>query len=149
MSIQTEIDRLNTAKNELKTLLLENDVSVPASATLDEYPALFAAALQGGATYLYKTTFAVDGWSGNGPYTQTASATPLAGAPALTDSCMMASGLFVEDTYPDDTQAALLEAATLVDKGTKAPGSAALTCTTRGTDKPGCDVEVFFLAKKE
>lgn len=149
MSIQTEIDRLNTAKSELKTLLQANDVNVPAAATLDEYPALFAVALQGGATYLYKTTFAVDGWTGSGPYTQTATATPLAGAPTLTADFTMASGIFVEDTYPDETQKAITAAAALIDRSTKTPDTSALVCTTRGTEKPDCDVEVFFLAKKE
>lgn len=40
MSVQSEIDRLNTAKAELKTAIENGGVTVQLSAKIDAYPAL-------------------------------------------------------------------------------------------------------------
>lgn len=97
--------------------------------------------------HLYKATFLVDGWSGDGPYTQTVSVQAVDGGPAITSASHMTSGLFCDDTVQGDAQDALLEAATLVDKGKKTFGSGTITCVLEN-EKPEADAEVYFNAKK-
>lgn len=147
MSVQTEINRLTAAKNDFKALLQQNGVTVPAATTLDGYPALFAALLQSGAAYLYKATFPVDGWSGSTTYTQTVAATPLGGAPALTAGAQMLSPLMAEDGFTASTLPSICEALNLLNLCGKTFGAGQLTCTTKSNKKPGCDIEVFFLAR--
>ena len=45
MSVQTQLNRLSTAKAELRTLLEQSGVTVQYSDKLDRYPELFAQAL--------------------------------------------------------------------------------------------------------
>lgn len=97
--------------------------------------------------HLYKATFLVDGWSGDGPYTQTVSVQAVDGGPVITSASHMTSGLFCDDTVQGDAQDALLEAATLVDKGKKTFGSGTITCVLEN-EKPEADAEVYFNAKK-
>ena len=97
--------------------------------------------------HLYKATFFLDRWSGSGPYTQTVSVQAVDGGPAITSSSHMTSGLFCDDTVQGDAQDALLEAATLVDKGKKTFGSGTITCVLED-EKPEADAEVYFNAKK-
>lgn len=149
MSVQSELNRLKSAKTGLKTVLEQNGAAVPSGATLDEYPALFAALVQDGSVYLYKATFSVSRWTASGSnYTQSAAVTPLAGAPAVSSAFTMASPLFVEDSFPDATQQLVKLSGGVVDAGQKSLGSGTITCTTRNGKKPISDVEVFFLAKK-
>ena len=97
--------------------------------------------------HLYKATFLVDGWSGDGPYTQTVSVQAVDGGPVITSASHMTSGLFCDDTVQEDAQDALLEAAALVDKGKKTFGSGTITCVLEN-EKPEADAEVYFNAKK-
>lgn len=60
MSIQTEIDRLNTAKNDLKTALTAKGVTVPSGTRLDGYSALLEQ-LPGGNEYMDKATYDTEG----------------------------------------------------------------------------------------
>lgn len=149
MSVQSQINRIKSAKDSLRTVLVANGATVSSWTTIDQYPQLFAALLQNGSTYLYKATFRVGSWYGSGTYTQTATVSPQAGAPAITNSFIMASAIFVEDVYPDSTQEIINESGGIVNKGQKVIGNGTLTCTTRSGEKPTSDVEVFFLAKKE
>ena len=143
MSVQTELNRLQAAKTGLTAVLSQNGVAVPAGTTLDEYPTLFSQMGTSLAVGLYKATFLVTGWrSGSDGYTQTVTATPVAGSTALTPGCVMASPLFVEDTYQDVTWRIIKIS------GRKTLGNGTITCATRGWEKPPSDVEVFFLAKK-
>lgn len=98
-------------------------------------------------SHLYKATFLVDGWSGDGPYTQTVSVQAVDGGPVITSASHMTSGLFCDDTVQGDAQDALLEAAALVDKGKKTFGSGTITCVLEN-EKPEADAEVYFNAKK-
>lgn len=98
--------------------------------------------------FLYKATFKVDNWSGSsGNYHQTVFVTAVDGGPAITSASFMTSGLFCDDTVQGEAQEALLEAASIVDKGKKSFGSGTITCTLTG-DKPTADAEVYFNAKK-
>lgn len=167
MSIQTEITRLAAAKDDLKTVLTAKGVTVPAGTRLDGYSALlaqipgtdayldketydprgFGRDIFADIAYLYKATFLVDSWTGNGPYTQTAAVTAVDGGPAITAESIMTSGLYCDDTVQGEAQEALLEAAALVDKGSKTFGAGTITCVVQG-DKPEADAEVYFNAKK-
>lgn len=149
MSVQSQINRIKSAKESLRSVLTANGATVSSGETIDKYPQLFADILQNGSTYLYKATFLVDRWSGSSTYTQTATVTPLAGAPAIAGSFVMASAIFVEDTYADSTQETIEESGGIVNRSQKVIGSGSLTCTTRSGEKPSSDVEVFFLAKRE
>lgn len=156
MSIQTEINRLQNAKANLKSVLQENGVTVPSSATLDEYPNLFSTEFQSGSTYLYKATFFVDAWvqSGEG-YKQVASATALAGSPRNPKYNIMASCLYIEDTYPDSTLESMEQSLSVLNRAQKVLQSSwdyvgaflQLSCITRAGEKPESDIEVYFLAK--
>lgn len=98
--------------------------------------------------FLYKATFRVNSWSGyTGNYYQTAYVTAMDGGPSITSSSVMVSGLFCDDTVQGAAQDELLEAASIVDKGTKTFGSNTITCTLTG-DKPTADAEVYFMARK-
>lgn len=146
MSVQTELNRLKSAKTSLKTVLTQNGVTVPASSTLDEYPALFSTALQDGSTYLYKAAFALDGWSSG---TQTVPITPMYGAPAYSSTAFfMASPVCVESGFPDETQVQLKAAGGIIDRANKSFSGSSMTCTCRDGELPACDVEVYFLAKR-
>ena len=152
MSVQSQINRIKSAKDILRSVLTANGATVPSGTTIDQYPQLFAEILQNGSTYLYKATFMADTWTGHYPgdyFTQTATVTPQAGAPEITSSFVMASAIFVEDIYPDETQEVIAESGSIINRSQKVVGNGALTCTTRSNEKPISDVEVFFLAKKE
>lgn len=97
--------------------------------------------------HLYKATFLVDGWSGDGPYNQTVSVQAVDGGPVITSASHMTSGLFCDDTVQGDAQEALLEAAALVDKGKKTFGSGTITCVLEN-EKPEADAEVYFNVRK-
>lgn len=98
--------------------------------------------------YLYKATFLLDGWTGDGPYTQTAAVTPVDDGPAVTAASSMQSPVMIDDGFVDDVYDQMNEAGAIVNAGTKTLGAGTITCVTKGTEKPECDVEVFFLSKK-
>lgn len=97
--------------------------------------------------YLYKATFLLDRWTGDGPYTQTVSVQAVDGGPAITSNSSMVSGLFCDDSVQGEAQEALLEAASMIDRGKKTFGSGTITCVLEG-EKPTADAEVYFNAKK-
>ena len=99
-------------------------------------------------SHLYKATFKVGSWSGiSGGYTQTVSVSAVDGGPDITSSSHMTSGLFIDDTLKGEAKQAVLEAASVVDGGTKTLGAGTITCVLEG-DKPTADAEVYFNAKK-
>lgn len=147
MSIQSQIDRLQSAKDGLKQVLFENGVSVPENATLDSFPVLFSGVGKTGSTYLYKCTFLVDQWNGSDNFSQTATVKPMLNAPEITTDFSMASSIFVEDDYEDSVFEIIKESGGVIDRGKKVVGNGTLECTTRSGEKPTSDVEIFFLAK--
>lgn len=159
MSVQTQLNRLSAAKAEFRSLLEQSGVTVPYSDTLDRYPELFAQALQGGATYLYRATFALDGWrdDGVGGYSQQVVLEPVAGAPPAAPLGQMASGLYVQDTFPSEVVAALNNSLVILNRARKFlnPNMASetvvqsyqLQCNTRPGEKPVTDIEVYLLVK--
>lgn len=95
---------------------------------------------------LYKATFLLDGWIGSSaPYTQIVSVTPVNNALAITADSIMTTSIFISDEYTGDTEEALLEAAAIINKGTKTFGAGTIICSVE--EKPESDVEVFFNAE--
>lgn len=98
--------------------------------------------------WLYSATFLANGWiSASGGYTQTVSVQPLDGGPGITSTSVMQPGLGIDDSVQGTAQTALINAASIINKGTKTFGSGTITCTITGS-KPTSDVEVFFNAKE-
>ena len=149
MSIQTELSRLQQAKSELRNLLISAGINVPTYTTIDQYPALFEEALTMNAVYSYKVTFYANSWTAIGSnYRQTASVTPLYGAPAISSSFAMASTVSIDDSYPEETYNEMREAASVIDNATKTLRYESMICVTKNGERPTADVEVYFLARK-
>lgn len=94
-------------------------------------------------SHLYKATFLLDSWAGEGPYTQTAVVIPVNGGDAITEQSIMSTPVSMYDGYPSDTKNILIEALGLIDQGHKTFGSGTITCVCEDY-KPACDIEVFF-----
>lgn len=131
--IEQELDRLNTGT---ETMLKTTYDTKGRGVDVYDY-----------GPHLYKATFLLDGWTGDGPYTQTAAVTPVDDGPAVTAESSMQSPVMIDDGFVDDVYDQMNEAGAIVNAGTKTLGDGTITCVTKGTDKPACDVEVFFLAK--
>lgn len=131
--IEQELDRLNTGT---ETMLKTTYDTKGRGVDVYDY-----------GQHLYKATFLLDGWTGDGPYTQTVAVTPVDGGPAVTAASSMQSPVMIDDGFTGDTYDQMNEAGAIVNAGTKTLGDGTITCVTKGTDKPECDVEVFFLVK--
>ena len=78
--------------------------------------------------FLYKATFLLDGWIGDGPFTQTVALEPVNGGPEVTaDSVSVTAG--IDNTLPEVTKAILRAAVS-------------------SEEKPDVDVELYFWVKK-
>lgn len=165
MSIQTELTRLQNAKSDLRSAIQSKGVTVPSATTLDNYAALVEQIETGDmhkavydpqgknqdifayGPHLYKATFLLDGWSEESPYTQTVAVQAVDGGPAITEQSRMTSTLMIDDALQGEDAEALIQAAALVDKGTKTLGNGTITCTVQG-EKPSADAEIYFNARK-
>lgn len=97
--------------------------------------------------YMYKATFAVSAWSGSGPYTQTATVTPVDGGQTVTATTQLCSGFGVDDTLPDASYRVQLSAVSTLGKSkNKTFGDGTMTVTV--AEKPSADAEIYFMAKK-
>lgn len=155
MSVQSQLDRLSGAKAELRTVLQQNGTEVPASAKLDAYPAYLQQALQSGAAYLYKVSYPLDDWYDAGTYySQQPMMTPVAGAPDVPPQQTLLSGVYLDDTIPDETLDEMAPGLEMLNRAKKfilpvgdQPVACQLQCMTRGKVKPVTDLEVYLLAK--
>lgn len=95
--------------------------------------------------HLYRATLELDAWSGEGPYTQTATLTPMDGGPAVTaDFTSDPAG--IDNSLPEETKAKLRSAAAAVFKAARKLGSG--TVSVSMDKKPTVDAEVYFWCKK-
>ena len=95
--------------------------------------------------FLYKATFLLDNWAGEGPYTQTAVLTPVDGGPAVeADGISVTAG--IDNSLPEETKGLLRVAAWLINKAQRTLGEGTLSVST--ADKPVVDAEVFFWVRK-
>lgn len=98
-------------------------------------------------SHVYVATFLVDGWEGDGPYTQTVAVEKYNNGPDITSKSVMLPGMGIDDSIQGDAQDTLLEAANIVDKGTKTFGNNTITCVCEN-EKPTADAEVYFSAMR-
>lgn len=92
--------------------------------------------------HLYRATLELDAWSGEGPYTQTATLKPMDGGPAVTAQSQIMSGVMCEQTASQETNEALQEVLGIINAGqvTLGDGSVAVTVF----DKPESDIEAIW-----
>lgn len=95
--------------------------------------------------YLYKATFLVDGWSGDGPYTQTATLVPVDGGPDVDASSIMLPSIGIDNSLPEETKDELRVAADIINRATKTFGDNVVTAVA--TELPEVDAEVYFTIK--
>lgn len=92
--------------------------------------------------HLYQATLELDAWSGEGPYTQTATLTPLDGGPAVTAQSQIMSGVMCEQTADQSTNEALQEVLGIINAGQATLGAGTVTATV--FDKPESDIEAIW-----
>lgn len=104
--------------------------------------------VEGVGVRLYKVTFKTDSWGSSSPYTQTATVTPVSAGPNVTANSQICSGFGVRDDFGTDAAYHLqrLIAVDLNRSKAKKLGSGTLTLTTN--NKPGADIELYFLAQE-
>ena len=150
-SVGVDTSVMQAQFEELLTLIqgLLSDLTAGTATMLKVYdPQGMARDIFAYPSHLYKATFKVGSWSRiSGGYTQTVSVAAVDGGPDITSSSHMTSGLFIDDTLKGEAKQAVLEAASVVDGGTKTLGAGTITCVLEG-DKPTADAEVYFNAKK-
>ena len=138
LPIYTEIENAERRMGEKVGERMETDLYDPQGKNQD----IFAY-----GPHLYKATFLLDGWSEESPYTQTVAVQAVDGGPAITEQSRMTSTLMIDDALQGEDAEALIQAAALVDKGTKTLGNGTITCTVQG-EKPSADAEIYFNARK-
>lgn len=92
--------------------------------------------------HLYRATLELDAWSGDGPYTQTATLTPLDGGPAVTAQSQIMSGVMCEQTADQSTNEALQEVLGIINAGQATLGAGTVTVTV--FEKPTSDIEAIW-----
>lgn len=96
--------------------------------------------------YLYKATFSLESWGGEGPYTQTASLVPVDGGPAVTSESTLLACEGTDSTLPQETKDAMSGPAGLIANAKKTLSDDAITVELDSI--PDVDIEVFFSIKK-
>lgn len=96
--------------------------------------------------HLYRATLELDAWSGEGPYTQTATLTPLDGGPAVTAQSQIMSGVMCEQTASQETNEALQEVLGIINGGNTVLGANQVTVTV--FEAPEADVEAIWQIKQ-
>lgn len=145
MSIQSEIDRLKTAKSAISNAIENKGVAVPQDTSIDGMAALINE-ISSGSLYTYKGTFAVDGWvSTAGAYTQTATTTSIDGGPAMSSN-MFLTAPYTASTNNEDTNKTLAQALGVINTGivTLGDGNIKIEVVT----KPSCDIVVYWFGKE-
>lgn len=106
------------------------------------YPVLGTA-----ASYLYKATFDMDGWTpGSGNVTQTAALIPVDGGPPVTSGSTLLACEGTDSTLPKETKDAMSGPAGDIAKASKTLGDNTITVTLDSA--PDVDVEIFFSIKR-
>ena len=126
--IEQELDRLNTGT---ETMLKTTYDTKGRGVDVYDY-----------GSHLYRATLELDAWSGDGPYTQTATLTPLDGGPAVTAQSQIMSGVMCEQTDDQSTNEALQEVLGIINAGQATLGAGTVTATV--FDKPESDIEAIW-----
>lgn len=95
--------------------------------------------------YLYKATFQVDGWAGEGPYTQTVNLIAIDGGLTV-NSNYTSIPAGIDNSLDERTKLFLSSAAATIFKGTRTIGNGTIFVSVN--KKPTVDAEVYFWCKK-
>lgn len=169
MSIASEVERLESAKSDLKTALESKGVAVPEGATLDHYPALVGQIPQidpedyytksqtkSLVSWQYSAIYDLDNWvasssndQGNGyPWSQTVTLTPLdPQAPAITADSVFEPQIGTPKTDAAETNEILKEALNIIADGVTTTGAGTVTTLVR--EKPTTDIPVVWTLRTE
>ena len=177
MSIASEVERLESAKRDLKTALESKGVTVPEGAKLDEFPALVQQLGNGDmlkSTYdtegigkdIYKTIranapmytalYRLDDWTeadedakGKGyAYQQTVTLTPDdPKAPTVTEKSKFRPEIGSPKTGVAETDDVLKEALNIIADGVTTTGTGTVTTLVR--EKPTTDIPVVWTLRTE
>ena len=126
--IEQELDRLNTGT---ETMLKTTYDTKGRGVDVYDY-----------GPHLYQAILELDAWSGEGPYTQTATLTPMDGGPAVTAQSQIMSGVMCEQTADQSTNEALQEVLGILNAGQTTLGAGTVTATV--FDKPESDIEAIW-----
>jgi len=96
--------------------------------------------------YLYKATFSLESWKGEGPYTQTASLVPVDGGPAVTSKSTLLACEGTDSTLSQEAKDAMSGPAGLIAKAAKTLGDNTITVALDSA--PDVDVEIYFSIKQ-
>lgn len=96
--------------------------------------------------FLYKATFLLDAWTGNGPCTQTAALVPVDGGPAVMASSLLLPTVGMDNTLPADSKKAMRGPAQRISAAAKTLGAGTMTVTL--DTAPDVDVELYFTIKQ-
>lgn len=98
------------------------------------------------AATLYRATFRLEGWQGEGPWTQSAAAAPVDGGPAVRPDSVFCSGVMVAQAGDKQTNRVLAANLNHLNEGRLTAGDGVVTATV--FEKPDADLEVFWQMRK-
>ncbi len=96
--------------------------------------------------YLYKATFEIDSWSGEGPYIQTATLVSMDNGPEITSQCIIMSSVMCEQTSVEETNKILQEVLGILNIGQITLNNGTITATV--FEKPTSDIEAVWQIKQ-
>lgn len=95
--------------------------------------------------YLYKATFLVDNWDGEGPYTQTVSLVSIDGGMTV-NSNYISVPAGIDNSLDENVKIKLRSNANLIFKGDRTLGNGTISISVKY--KPSIDAEVYFWCKE-
>ncbi len=119
---------------------------VDSGAQVDLSPYYTAEQTEAIIPFLYKATFLLDGWTGEGPYTQTVELTPVDDGPAVTGDSTLLACVGIDSTLPAETKEAMRGPAKDIAGAAKTLGDGTITAVLDSL--PEVDVELYFLVKQ-
>lgn len=99
------------------------------------------------ASFKYAATYTLEGWTGGGPYTQTATLVPLDGGPAVTAGSKFDGPFMTEQVNDAETRATLLEVLSLINGAYVTLGDGTMT-VSGVAEQPQAEIEVVVKIKQ-
>ena len=147
MSIQSEIDRLNSAKTAISNAIQSRGVDVPAGTSIDGMAELITKIP---TFFTYKATLSVSNWYANRTSTgvrfdQSVKLVAVDGGPEPTSN-MFLSAPYTASTNSESTNRTLAQALSIINTGivTLSDGSIKIEVAT----KPSCDITVYWFGRE-
>ena len=147
MSIQSEIDSLNSAKTAISNAIQSRSVDVPAGTSIDGMAELITKIP---TFFTYKATLSVSNWHATGTSTgarfdQSVKLVAVDGGPKPTLN-MFLSAPYTASTNSESTNRTLAQALSIINTGivTLSDGSIKIEVAT----KPSCDITVYWFGRE-